>query len=94
MQHYLDGGRNGKSELMTPGFHPDATIAGYCGGRLLTGPIQQLFDWIDRNGPAPNIIARFAEIDVLSTIALVRLEVDGWSAEIVGPDLTTWWTRR
>ena len=47
MQHYIDGGRSGRSDLMRPVFHPDATIVGYCGGLLLTGPIQQLFDWID-----------------------------------------------
>jgi Putative lumazine-binding len=55
MQRYIEGGRAGKSELMRPSFHSDATIVGYCGGTLLTGPIQQLFGWIDGNCPAPGI---------------------------------------
>ena len=86
MQHYIAGGRAGKSELMRPGFHSDATIVGYCGGALLTGPIQQLFGWIDENGPAPDIEPRFASIDILETVAVVHLEVEHWSGKLAGPD--------
>src|SRR5436309_1025663 len=84
MQHYIDGGRSGRSDLMRPVFHPDATIVGYCGGLLLTGPIQQLFDWIDQNGPAPGIDPQFAGIEVVDTVAVVRLEVKGWSGKMAG----------
>jgi len=84
MQYYLDGGRKGKSDLMRPGFHADATVVGYCAGKLYTGPIQQLFDWIDQNGPAPSIEPSFASIDVIDTIAVVRLEVKNWSGTLAG----------
>jgi hypothetical protein len=84
MQHYIDGGRSGQSHLMRPAFHPNATIVGYCGGLLLTGPIQQLFDWIDHNGPAPNIHPLFASVEVVDTVAVVRLEVKGWSGKMAG----------
>ena len=87
MQHYIEGGRAGKSELMRPAFHPDATIVGYAGGTLLTGPIQQLFDWIDGNGPAPSIESRFAGADILETVAVVRLEVEHWSGKLAGSDV-------
>jgi hypothetical protein len=86
MQHYIAGGRAGKSELMRPGFHSHATIVGYCGGALLTGPIQQLFGWIDENGPAPDIEPRFASIDILETVAVVHLEVEHWSGKLAGSD--------
>ena len=52
MQHYIAGDGLVRASN-SPGFHSDATIVGYCGGALLTGPIQQLFGWIDENGPAP-----------------------------------------
>ena len=84
MQRYIDGGRTGQSDLMRPAFHPDATIVGYCGGSLLTGSIGQLFDWIDHNGPAPNITPRFASVEVVETVAVVRLEVKGWSGKMAG----------
>ena len=69
---------------MRPGFHSDATIVGYAGSNLLFGPIQQLFDWIDGNGPAPDIEPTFASIEILETIAVVRLEVKQWSGKIAG----------
>ncbi|HKH62002.1 MAG TPA: nuclear transport factor 2 family protein [Flavitalea sp.] len=84
MQYYIDGSQVGSSELMRPGFHSEATLVGYVGGTLLFGPIQQLFDWIDGNGPAPDIEPSFASIEILETIAVVRLEVKQWSGKLAG----------
>lgn len=71
---------------MRPGFHADATIVGYCAGTLLTGPIQQLFGWVDANGPAAGIEPRFVSIEILETVAVVRLEVEHWSGKLAGSD--------
>lgn len=87
MGHYIDGGRAGKSSLMRPGFLPDATVVGYVGGTLLSGSIQQLYDWIDGNGPAPDIEPRVAGVEILETIAMVRLEVERWSGKLAGSDV-------
>ena len=83
MQLYIDGGKTGKSEVMRPAFHSDASFLGYAGGNLLND-VQQLFDWIDRNGPAPDIQPRFASVDILDSIAVVRLEVENWSGKLAG----------
>jgi len=83
---YIAGGRAGDSELMRPAFHPEATMAGYCQGVEYSGSIQHLFDWIDANGPAPNIRPRFARIEIFETIAIVHLEVQGWSGKMAGAD--------
>ncbi len=64
---------------MKPAFHKDATIFGYAGADLFGGPIQQLFDWSDGNGPAKELNARIATIDLVDTVATVRLELDNWS---------------
>lgn len=56
--HYVQGGREGKSSLMRPSFLADATMVGYAGGQLFTGTIEQLYDWIDANGPAPDLETR------------------------------------
>ena len=58
VQHYIDGARSGKGDDMKPAFHKDATIFGYAGADLFGGPIQQLFDWNDENGPATELQAR------------------------------------
>lgn len=79
IQYYLDGAKSGKGSDMKPAFHEDATIFGYVGPDLFAGPIQSLFDWNDKNGPANGIKSRISEIDVVGTITNVRLEIDNWT---------------
>ncbi len=76
LQHYIDGTRSGKGDDMKPAFHKDATIFGYAGADLFGGPIQQLFDWSDENGPAAELQTRIASIDLVDTVATVRLELN------------------
>ncbi len=78
VQHYIDGGRSGKGDDMKPAFHEDATIFGYAGTDLFAGPIQRLFDWVDKNGPAKELQAWIASIDVVDSVATVRLELENW----------------
>ncbi len=78
VQHYIDGGKSGRGDDMKPAFHEDATIFGYAGADLFAGPIQGLFDWVDKNGPAKGLQAWIASIDVVDTVATVRLELDNW----------------
>ncbi len=76
IQPYIDGAKSGSGTDMKAAFHKDATIFGYAGGDLFAGPIQQLFDWSDANGPAAELHARIASIDVVNTVATVRLELN------------------
>ena len=76
VQHYIDGARSGKGDDMKPAFHKDATIFGYAGADLFGGPIQLLFDWSTGSGPAKELKARIANIDLVDTVATVRLELD------------------
>ena len=79
VQTYIDAGRSGRGADMKPAFHDGATIFGYVGDELFAGPIQQLFDWNDQNGPATELQGRIASIDVFETVAAVRLELDNWT---------------
>lgn len=79
VQMYVNGGRSGKGDDMKPAFHPLATIVGYVGPDLFAAPIQGLFDWNDQNGPATELKARIASIDICGTAATVRLELDNWT---------------
>jgi hypothetical protein len=79
VQQYVNGGKSGRGEEMKPAFHPGATIYGYIGDDLFGGPIQQLFDWNDQNGPATDLQSQIASIDIAGTIATVRLELDNWT---------------
>ncbi len=79
IQHYIDGAKSGKGDDMKPAFHEDATIFGYAGTDLFAGPIEKLFAWNDENGPATGLQARIAGIDLIDTVATVRLELDDWT---------------
>ena len=81
LDRYLAGARSGKGSEMRPAFHDDATIFGYVRGGMFAGPIQQLFDWNDENGPATGLKARIASIDLADSVATVRLELDDWTGD-------------
>ena len=85
MNRYNEGVRTGSSSVMKSAFHEGCTFYGYYNGNLLAGPIQLLFDWVDGNGPASDIRIRFASIDILGTIASVRLEMEEMTGRLAGP---------
>ena len=84
MHRYIAGARAGDGDLMRPAFHPYATISGYCQGVEYTGSVEHVFQWINQNGPAPNINPRFARIEIIESIAVVHLEVQQWSGKLAG----------
>ena len=79
VEQYLDGAKSGRGNDMKPAFHKDATVFGYVGTDLFAGPIQNLFAWNDENGPATELQSRIASIDLVDTVATVRLELDNWT---------------
>jgi hypothetical protein len=84
MQSYIDGLRLGKSSVMRPGFHEAATIFGYYPGGTMTHPIQALFEWIDQNGPSPDLKPQFGAIEIRETIASVQLDIQDISGALAG----------
>ena len=79
VQQYLDGAKSGKGDEMKPAFHEGATIFGHVGEDLFGGPIQNLFDWNDENGPASELEATITNIDIAGTVATVHLELNNWT---------------
>lgn len=84
MHCYIAGARADDGDLMRPAFHPCATMSGYCQGVEYTGSIEHVFEWVTANGPAPNVSARFARIEIIESVAVVHLEVKGWSGKLAG----------
>ena len=50
----------------------------------MNGPIEPLFDWVDQNGPVPDVEFRVATVEILGTIASVRVEVERLSGTLAG----------
>jgi hypothetical protein len=79
IEAYIDGAKTGRGADMQPAFHEDAIIFGFADGSKFAGPIKTLFDSVDQEPPATGLKARFARIDIVGTIAQVRLELDDWN---------------
>jgi hypothetical protein len=79
IQHYIDGAKSGKGDDMKPAFHDEATIFGYVGEDLFSGPIENLYKWNDANGPAKDIKSKIVNIEIVGTAASVRVESDNWT---------------
>jgi len=79
LQCYIDGARSGRGDDMKPAFHKDATIFGYMGTDLVAGSIELLFSWNDENGAANGLQAHVASIDLIGTVATVRVELEDWT---------------
>lgn len=73
---YVDGLIAGKKEIMQPAFHTDATMYGYNSNGFLGGSIQNLWDFVDEAGAAPNMKSRIDVLDVEGTIASARISLE------------------
>ncbi len=52
---YIEGGRVADSSIMKPVFHENAQMSGPAEEGAFSGPIQALYDHVDRNGPATDL---------------------------------------
>jgi hypothetical protein len=84
VQSYIDGVRLGDSNVMRSRFHENATIFGHYPGGVMANPIKALFDWIDQNGPSPDLKTEFTKMEVLESIVDVHLEVRDVSGQLAG----------
>ncbi len=76
---YIEGGRAADSAIMKPVFHENAQMSGPEGDGAFSGPIQALYDYVDGNGPAPDLEVRIVNITVSDErAASVILHADHW----------------
>ena len=55
---YVEGLRVGSVDGVAEAFHKDAVMYGFANGELLGGPIKNLYDFVEKNGTAPDIKTR------------------------------------
>ena len=73
---YVEGLRMGNVTVLSQAFHKDATMYGYPDGKLLHGPIKNLYDFVEKNGPAPNIKTRIDVLAITPTTAVLRVDME------------------
>lgn len=78
LNKYNQGGAKADSSIMKPAFNEQATIFGVDDkGKLTGGPIQILFDIIDKDfKPSPNAKGAVVRIDIVGTAASARIDTD------------------
>ena len=76
---YIEGGRAADTSIMKPVFHENAQMSGPEEDRAFSGPIQALYDYVDSNGPAPDLEMRIVSITISDErAASVVLHSDHW----------------
>lgn len=77
LKRYVDGMAAGKSEVMKPSFHKDATMYGYVQGMGLSeGSIQKLYDIADQKQTSQDLVSRIDILDIEGTIAAARVVLE------------------
>jgi len=75
-QKYVDGLRVGSAQQVAEAFHKDAVMYGFTNGELLGGPISNLYDFVEKNGRAPEITTRLDVLAITPTTAVVRVDME------------------
>ncbi len=76
---YIEGGRAADSSIMKPVFHENAQMSGPEEDGAFSGPIQALYDYVDSNGPAPDLEMRIVNMTISDEFAAsVVLYADHW----------------
>ncbi|UZE09160.1 nuclear transport factor 2 family protein [Pseudomonas sp. B21-053] len=86
---YVEGLRVGSTEGVAQAFHKDAVMYGFTNGELLGGPIKNLFDFVQKNGSAPEITTRLDILAITPTTAVVRVDME---KDAIGADYNDYLT--
>lgn len=86
---YVEGLRIGSAKDVEKAFHKDAVMYGFTNGKLLGGPIKNLFDFVQSNGGAPDITTRLDVLAITPTTAVVRVDME---KDAIGADYNDYLT--
>ena len=86
---YVEGLRTGSADTLAEAFHPDAVMYGFLNGKLLGGPIGNLYTFVEANGDAPNSVARVDILAITPTTAVVRVDME---KDAIGADYNDYLT--
>jgi hypothetical protein len=78
LQRYVDGARTGDAALVRSAFLETAHIRGSYGGVPVDWTLSDFSALIDKHGPAADMAAHIAMLNVSGTAAAARLEAENW----------------
>lgn len=86
---YVEGLRVGNIASLSQAFHKDAVMYGITNGEVLGGPINNLYNFVEKNGTAPDIKTRLDVLAITPTTAVVRVDME---KDAIGADYTDFHT--
>jgi hypothetical protein len=86
---YVEGLRVGSIDDLSQAFHKDSVMYGFTNGALLGGPIKNLYDFVEKNGTAPDIKTRLDVLAITPTTAVVRVDMEN---DAIGANYTDFHT--
>ena len=86
---YVEGLRVGNIASLSQAFHKDAVMYGLTNGEVLGGPIKNLYNFVEKNGTAPDIKTRLDILAITPTTAVVRVDME---KDAIGADYTDFHT--
>ena len=86
---YIDGLHAGSVTNISQAFHNDAVMYGFTNDKLLGGPIKNLYDFVEKNGTAPDIKTHIDVLAITPTTAVVRVDME---KDAIGADYTDFHT--
>lgn len=86
---YVEGLRAGSVGRVAEAFHENAVMYGFTNGELLGGSIKNLYDFVEKNGKAPDIKTRLDVLAITPTTVLVRVDME---KDAIGADYTDFHT--
>jgi hypothetical protein len=78
IQIYIDSARSGDADRMRSAFDPGAMIRGSYAGKATDWSLDDFCGVIANGGPAVDLKARIAGIELSGTAAMARLEAENW----------------
>lgn len=73
---YAEGMRVGNTSLIAEAFHKDAVMYGFNDNHLVGGSIQNLYDFVENKGEAPDMVERVDVLAMTPTTAVVRVDME------------------
>lgn len=86
---YVEGLSVGSVTEISQAFHKEAIIYGFTDDKMLGGPIKNLYDFVEKNGTAPDIKTQIDILAITPTTAVVRVDME---KDAIGADYTDFHT--
>jgi ketol-acid reductoisomerase len=78
---YLEAAKQGDTNLMKSVFHEEAKSLGYAGDDLVSDTTASLLTWLEQTGASPNIRAIVSSVDIVKSMASVKVEIKNWAGD-------------